>query len=561
MPIITRAIPDNSEARQKLGGQLPATLGEVLSATVSDPLLSPTALGMKNRALARAAGRPRGGGVLGVDVLGEVQQLQDTPEMVDPDELNEEFGALGLKFNKPASRQYAELLADGKREEAVRADVIARGPSTVAAGAARFGAAFVAAALDPVNIASAFVPVVSQARYAGMVARMGKTNARIVTGMTEGFVGASVIEPITFGLASDQQLDYELTDALVNIGLGTFLGGGLHAVGGKIGDMVAARSPEVREAALKTSVAQMAEGRRPDVEAVFRAEADQFVPFERSTFVPEEVLDDYAKVLSGEVESYIKAAESSIRAIEDRISRKVAASDTLGKFIAREGGLNRAEAAAEGVDPAVFSEPPRVFGKPLFRKSGGRSLDELTELLNEQGFRGGSLSRNDVLDMVTNIANKRDIMMDPEDMVELADLNQQLEYFTRTADEDYLKKVYQNAADSDLDADAYIAAQREKERTSAEQLRRSSVMAAEKELDPRRDITADFDAADRVAAINAKGIGENIDDELAAIMDDIGGIDGVPEDARRVIAEVDAEIHRAEGVARAAKAAAVCLAR
>jgi hypothetical protein len=207
--------------------------------------------------------------------LGETSPLPDnrglTP-FVSAEELNKEFKHLGLTFDKPMRRRAANILAEGKAREVAIQDTIARGPSGFIPGAARFGAALVGSVIDPLNIVASFIPVVSQARFAGMVARVGRTQARLRRGFTEGVVGNALIEPVVGGLAVQQQLDYTATDALVNIALGGFIGGGLHVGGGFVADRVRATAPEVREAALRSSVAQMADGRRVDVEPVLRAD-------------------------------------------------------------------------------------------------------------------------------------------------------------------------------------------------------------------------------------------------------------------------------------------------
>ncbi|MGF1727084.1 LPD38 domain-containing protein [Photobacterium nomapromontoriensis] len=76
--------------------------------------------------------------------------------------------------------------------------------------------------------------------------------------------------------------------------------------------------------------------------------------------------------------------------------------DTISGAIAKIGGINREVAQSEGIDPASFKR------NKLFPATGGRTFDELAELLNEHGFtsRGGSkLSANDVLDLVDGEVN------------------------------------------------------------------------------------------------------------------------------------------------------------
>lgn len=135
-----------------------------------------------------------------------------------------------------------ELLIKAKREELRRQDVFSRGPDGLAAGAARLGVGLVESLFDPLNIASAFIPVVGPGRYAAMVAgtggALGRAGVRAGVGAAEGIVGAAVLEPIIYAAQRGEQADYTMVDSLLNIGFGGIFGGGLHAAGGAFRDVV-----------------------------------------------------------------------------------------------------------------------------------------------------------------------------------------------------------------------------------------------------------------------------------------------------------------------------------
>lgn len=60
--------------------------------------------------------------------------------------------------------------------------------------------------------------------------------------------------------------------------------------------------------------------------------------------------------------------------------------ESMFAAIARLGGLNRAAAASEwGIDPKDRAESG-IFGKPVLRRNGGRSVDAMAEALAERGF-------------------------------------------------------------------------------------------------------------------------------------------------------------------------------
>ncbi|MCD9514061.1 LPD38 domain-containing protein [Photobacterium carnosum] len=76
--------------------------------------------------------------------------------------------------------------------------------------------------------------------------------------------------------------------------------------------------------------------------------------------------------------------------------------DTISDAITKLGGVSRASAESDGIDPAAFKR------NRLFPAKDGRTFDALAEVLNEHGFTsrtGGKLGANDVLDLVDGEVN------------------------------------------------------------------------------------------------------------------------------------------------------------
>jgi hypothetical protein len=158
-----------------------------------------------------------------------------------------------IKIPDQGIRQGAlDVLIQRQREQVARQQVMAR-----AAGGtmpAQIAASLGASLLDPLNIASAFVPVVGEARYVAMLGRatspLARAGVRAGVGAAEGVVGAAIIEPLPLLAAQQDQTEYGLSDSLANIALGGVLGGGLHAFGGAISDAlrksVVAEQPTAR---------------------------------------------------------------------------------------------------------------------------------------------------------------------------------------------------------------------------------------------------------------------------------------------------------------------------
>lgn len=166
-----------------------------------------------------------------------------------------------------------KIIAENYDDREYRKAIVATGPQGVGIGAAKFGVGLVASALDPVNIAAGFIPVVGQARFAAMVARNGKTLARAKRGAAEGAFGAAIVEPVIMLAANEEQnLDYTISDSLLNVAFGTILGGGLHVGMGKVGDKITRTRVETRIAALETSVSQTIENKVVNVSPVLDAD-------------------------------------------------------------------------------------------------------------------------------------------------------------------------------------------------------------------------------------------------------------------------------------------------
>lgn len=164
----------------------------------------------------------------------------DTP-MLDAQAARDRVAGMGLDIKIPDQgiRQGAlDILVDRHREQAARQQVLAR--ANGGSMGTQIAASLAASLLDPLNIASAFVPVVGEARYAAMLGRatgpLGRAGVRAGVGAVEGAVGAAILEPLPLLAANQDQTEYGLSDSLANIALGGILGGGLHSVGGAVSD-------------------------------------------------------------------------------------------------------------------------------------------------------------------------------------------------------------------------------------------------------------------------------------------------------------------------------------
>lgn len=223
-------------------------------------------------------------------LANDFQSLAGNMGRVDQDTAQKESAALGLDLKFGAggvTRDELEALQYLKQREIKQNTVSARSRGLVS-GAAGFAGGLAASFTDPINVASGFIPIVGEVRYAQWLAAAGKGAfargaVRAGAGALEGAVGAAIVEPIVYAGATQEQLDYGLMDSFLNVTLGGALGGGLHVIGGAVHDRVSAPSrlreiagiapEEVKRQAMQDAVAALERGDAVDVDHVFMKHA------------------------------------------------------------------------------------------------------------------------------------------------------------------------------------------------------------------------------------------------------------------------------------------------
>lgn len=121
-----------------------------------------------------------------------------------------------------------------------RQEVFGQAEGGFVQGAARLGIALGTGLVDPLNVATAFIPVIGEARYTSMLARAGsplaRAGVRAGVGAVEGMAGAALVEPIIAGSRRYEQADYDMADSLLNVTFGGVFGAGLHTTFGAVSD-------------------------------------------------------------------------------------------------------------------------------------------------------------------------------------------------------------------------------------------------------------------------------------------------------------------------------------
>lgn len=150
----------------------------------------------------------------------------------------------GLKVPKLSAadgkytRSQLDVLLERQRELHAIRDVRDRTPwgvGSVVRGAAMFGAGIV----DPLNLATAFVPwtraitALNGIRAATMAESFAtRTAARAALGGADAGISTALLEPAYFAVRQELGDDYGMLDSLANIAFGTAFGGGIHSGGG-----------------------------------------------------------------------------------------------------------------------------------------------------------------------------------------------------------------------------------------------------------------------------------------------------------------------------------------
>ena len=288
--------------------EYPAPLSEVLRTQAEQTQLENP---MSSLGRLRDLERAETGDMLDIgDVEAGVAPTYASVRRVDATTARQRVKDEGLSLTIPddgISEKALDILMRRKRAEMRRQDVFSRSDAGLAGGAARLGVALYESLFDPLNIATAFIPVVGPSRYAAMVAGaaggLGRAGVRAGVGAVEGAVGAALVEPLIYMAAQAEQADYTMADSLANIAFGSIFGGGLHAGAGAVRDIAApgwwrtvdagraadeaaqitARVDfETREAALRASVAQAAEGRLTQVDPIIRSDPNAFTVYHGS---------------------------------------------------------------------------------------------------------------------------------------------------------------------------------------------------------------------------------------------------------------------------------------
>jgi len=402
-----------------------------------------------------------------------------------------------------------DILIERKREETKRKFILDNAPASTVP--VQLLAGFAASALDPINVASAFVPVVGEARYASMLARAGQSVAaraavRAQVGAIEGAVGAAMVEPLILYASAQDQADYDLTNSLLNVAFGSALGGGLHSAGGLIGDL-----------------------RRGNLLDAVRAEAPEITPSISAT--PRAAVQEFA----------LRVDENPMLALRDSLERGIAADRVR---LAEDAGRQAREALIPDIR-AELSEVaagrlPNVRDIRTEQAAVQRTLDTLDDTFKARAkeFQGQRMSRKQAERAARDaIAEERQRLNERKAELESAtDVNRQAEIARgelNALQRGEIPQRYQERIDAEANRIASGFDLRQTARSKAEaapwQVRETALRAAVAQSVTGRPVNVEaiFDLADpakRAAAL------QRIKEPVETVVDPEGEIAGYAAD-------------------------------
>lgn len=362
---------------------IPAQSGEVFGAAFDSAFsTNPTTSLVRSEELAQETdGRAV---VMGPEsyLAPNAARLDPESPMVEAQSARDRVSGLGLDIKIPEQgiRQGAlDILIERHREQAARQQIIAR--SNGGSMGTQIAAGLAASLLDPLNIASAFVPVVGEARYAALLGRAGtplaRAGVRAGVGATEGAVGAAILEPLPLLAASQDQTEYGLSDSLANIALGGVLGGGLHSIGGAASDALRRRmATETPAADVAPNIADRQSVAAPTAQSIRAADFERL--FEQD---PEAALrSSLARSLEEDGASLYRNAE---RQAIDEISPTLAGErvGNVADLKLESLGLTQRDMA---LDASFKSRAKDLQGPRISRKQAERQARDAIAMEREQ---------------------------------------------------------------------------------------------------------------------------------------------------------------------------------
>ena len=410
-------IQDSLAERQEGLDIVPSSTGEVLGATwdqAGAEMIGPRLWTQVRRSM-RDTGyfAPPG---------GMPWRIGEPAPTITAEEANKDYTLPGMqKFTAPVSRETAHEIFEEHQRRLERESIIGRRNGGVMTGqAAQFLTSVVSGLRDPVNLAASFIPVAPAAKVAAALAAqggmLGRAGVRAGIGAASGAAGAAILEPVNYGLMQQEQSDWTMGTAAMNVALGAAMGGVLHTGFGAVSDIRALRgadagasaldsvtesvrrmAPESREAAMRQGIDDLTNGRAVHAEEIARAA--------ELARMADDVQARAGRLAAMEADAPLVA---EVRTIADGmrggIRQRGAAPVSMLEFIGERGGVQE-----QGGDlRAIGADKHFVPGQGRIVRRTGMTLDYAREAAEEAGYLRPNSTIADFLDAVAEeVAGRR----------------------------------------------------------------------------------------------------------------------------------------------------------
>ncbi|KKN24640.1 hypothetical protein LCGC14_0892820 [marine sediment metagenome] len=170
-----------------------------------------------------------------IEVQRFQRELERTADFLTVEEANIQGKPFGLQYEHPLTQEALDLDIEDKKRRIMRQSLIGGASPGIFGKGIDLAMAFLGQAIDPLNIAVSFIPIVSQARAAAIAnrLRLAHIGSRTVKGFIEGAVGNALIEPVVIAGENIRNRDYALRESAINILFGGFIGVASHQTLGR----------------------------------------------------------------------------------------------------------------------------------------------------------------------------------------------------------------------------------------------------------------------------------------------------------------------------------------
>lgn len=427
----------------------------------------------------------------------DLSNYTDRRGRVDYDRLSRQYDS--IKSTETIAQERREILRQ-RREQ--NQDVMERGN-----GFAQFLGMVSAFSIDPVNLAT--LPVSTAAVAARSLSWVGKGLAVAKREAALNVAAELAIQPLVYQHKSDIESPYSWQDAVTNIGLAAAGGAALGFVTGGV-------SGYLRTVADRAD--PFLEGREKEIALRSLRENARFIDESRPVTANRFLNEEYANFVENKYASLGELRTKAKTRLESELTQAKAQQMPMTRMIADAGGLNEGAWRAAGFTSedismlrAARKNLPK--NKPLLRRAGGLTPEDLVQRLAESGYiADGAVSTNRALDIVRTAARNPDMPSNAQAATRVAELEETIARID-VDDDETLEAIFKEAQKAELEADLERLRQREIIREKMNQPSKTPEKFELPEREPVEIATANDRQRD---VLNRVGLADEYDQDMNA---------------------------------------------